>query len=88
MSRRDEFSSVHGTCRIKSPQSWCIMEPEDPDDVLSSYDTNCSIIVTQMAKQGNMETPTGRYSEHFVLYKSSKFLCPLQQQCKNKRHLQ
>jgi len=64
------------------------MEPEDPDDVLSSYDTNCSIIVTQMAKQGNMETPTGRYSEHFVLYKSSKFLCPLQQQCKNKRHLQ
>ncbi|XP_056097724.1 interleukin 21 receptor, tandem duplicate 1 [Rhinichthys klamathensis goyatoka] len=72
---RDEFSAVNGTCRIKSPQSWCTMEPEDLDDVIS-YDTNCSIIVTQMAKQGNMETPTRRHSENFVLYKSIKLMQP------------
>ncbi|XP_016087070.1 interleukin-21 receptor-like isoform X1 [Sinocyclocheilus grahami] len=68
---RDEFLPVNGSCTIKAPQSWCTMEPEDMDMIMSFY-TNCSIIVTQMAKQGNMETPTKSHSENIVLYKSVK----------------
>ncbi|XDV12659.1 hypothetical protein PO909_001264 [Leuciscus waleckii] len=68
----DEYSAVKGNCSIKSPQSWCTMEPEDVDGVIGLYDTNCSIKVKQMAKQGNMEILTRRYSEEIVLYKSIK----------------
>lgn len=45
------------------------MEPDDLDFIMA-FDTNCSIIVTQMTKQGNMEIPTKSHSETIVLYKS------------------
>lgn len=78
MFSRDEIAQVNGSCTIKSPQSWCTMEPEDMDMIMS-FDTNCSIIVTQMAKQGNMETPTKSHTEKIVLYKSgmSRYLLDL-----------
>ncbi|KTG34427.1 hypothetical protein cypCar_00003864 [Cyprinus carpio] len=66
---RDEYFAVNGSCTIKSPQSWCTMEPDDLDFIMA-FDTNCSIIVTQMTKQGNMEIPTKSHSETIVLYKS------------------
>ncbi|XP_067276683.1 interleukin 21 receptor, tandem duplicate 1 isoform X2 [Pseudorasbora parva] len=72
---RDEFNTVNGNCSIKPPQSWCTMEPYDMDMIMSP-DTNCSIVVTQTAKQGNKETPTKRYSKHFVLHKSIKLEQP------------
>ncbi|XP_059414586.1 interleukin 21 receptor, tandem duplicate 1 isoform X1 [Carassius carassius] len=72
---RDEYLSANGSCSIKSPQSWCTMEPNDVDCIMS-YDTNCSIIVTQMAKQGNMETPTKSHSETILLYKFVKPIKP------------
>lgn len=72
-SFRDEFITVNGSCSIRSPQSWCTMEPEDLDMIMS-FDTNCSITVTQWDKQGDMEIPTERYSENIVLYKSSTSL--------------
>uniref|UniRef100_A0A672MFA3 Interleukin-21 receptor-like n=2 Tax=Sinocyclocheilus grahami TaxID=75366 RepID=A0A672MFA3_SINGR len=77
---RDEYFPVNGSCSIKSPQSWCTMEPENMD-LIMSYDTNCSIIVTQMAKQGNMETPTKSHSEKIVLYKSVKPKQPFNLNC-------
>ncbi|KAI2666075.1 Interleukin-21 receptor [Labeo rohita] len=67
---RDEYLSGNGSCSISPPQSWCTMEPEDLD--IMSFDTNCSIIVTQMTKQGNVETPTESHSEDIVLYRSIK----------------
>ncbi|XP_077069523.1 interleukin 21 receptor, tandem duplicate 1 [Siphateles boraxobius] len=72
---RDELGTVIGSCSIISPQSWCTMEPEDLEMIMS-YDTNCSVIVTEMAKQGNMETTTRRYSENITLYKSIKLMQP------------
>ncbi|XP_073694706.1 interleukin 21 receptor, tandem duplicate 1 [Garra rufa] len=72
---RDEYDSVNGSCTIKSPQTWCTMEPKDLD-LIMSFDTNCSIIVTQITKQGNMETPPKSHSEKIVLYKSIKLKEP------------
>uniref|UniRef100_A0A8C1MSS4 Interleukin 21 receptor, tandem duplicate 1 n=2 Tax=Cyprinus carpio TaxID=7962 RepID=A0A8C1MSS4_CYPCA len=72
---RDEYFAVNGSCTIKSPQSWCTMEPDDLDFIMA-FDTNCSIIVTQMTKQGNMEIPTKSHSETIVLYKSVKPIQP------------
>lgn len=72
MFSRDEYLSGNGSCSISPPQSWCTMEPEDLD--IMSFDTNCSIIVTQMTKQGNVETPTESHSEDIVLYRSSTYL--------------
>lgn len=71
----DQFDEANGNCSIKSPQTWCTMEPDNLD-IIMSYDTNCSIIVTQMAKQGDMETPTKLYSERILLYKFIKLKQP------------
>ncbi|XP_043090926.1 interleukin 21 receptor, tandem duplicate 1 [Puntigrus tetrazona] len=70
---RDELESVNGSCAIKSPESWCTMEPVDMDMIMS-FDTNCSITVTQMVRRGdgNTETPTKSHTEKIVLYKSVK----------------
>lgn len=70
-SCRDEFSTVNGSCSIRSPQSWCTMEPYELESIMS-FDTNCFITVTQMDKEGDMEIPTQRYSKNIVLYKSTK----------------
>ncbi|XP_056308327.1 interleukin 21 receptor, tandem duplicate 1 [Danio aesculapii] len=74
-SCRDEFFAVNGSCTIRSPQSWCTMEPKDLY-LMMSYDTNCFITVTQMDKQGEMEIPIQRYSENIVLYKYTKLKQP------------
>ncbi|XP_026100642.1 interleukin-21 receptor-like [Carassius auratus] len=68
---RDEYYATNGSCTIKAPQSWCTMEPEDMEMIMS-YDTNCSIIVTQITKQGNLETPAKSHSENIVLYRFVK----------------
>ncbi|TRY86247.1 hypothetical protein DNTS_015823 [Danionella cerebrum] len=69
---RDEFNVVNGNCSIRAPQSWCIMEPEGLDMIMS-FDTNCSFRTTQVAKEGDLEM---RESDPILLYKSIKLKQP------------
>lgn len=68
MFSSDESGPVEVNCSMKSPQSWCTIESEDLQMVMT-YDTTCSITATPMTKQGGAETPI---TKNMVLYKSSK----------------
>ncbi|KAK9978024.1 hypothetical protein ABG768_019798 [Culter alburnus] len=72
---RSESSDANGSCSIISPQSWCTMEQEELDTIMS-FDTSCSITVTQMNKQGNTEIPAKSYSETIILYRYIKLNQP------------
>ncbi|XP_051572239.1 interleukin-21 receptor-like [Myxocyprinus asiaticus] len=72
---RDEYNAVNASCSIKSPQSWCTMESED-HEIIMTYDTNCSITITQMTQQGGIESPSNLHSNKMVLYKSIKLKKP------------
>ncbi|KAI7803384.1 interleukin 21 receptor, tandem duplicate 1 isoform X2 [Triplophysa rosa] len=68
----DESGAVEGNCSMKSSQSWCTIESEELQAVMT-YDTTCSITATPMTKQGGAETPI---TKNMLLYKSIKLIQP------------
>ncbi|KAI3361326.1 hypothetical protein L3Q82_013504 [Scortum barcoo] len=74
-----EYFDAVGSCEVKPPQSWCIMYPENLDDV-ASIGTTCTVTVS---RQGDEETINVDESSSWDLSDVVKPLPPVDVQVTN-----